>query len=106
MGKRIKEERLKNNLTQEQLAEAINVTGVYISHIESGSTKPSLETLIKISNALKITPDFLLYDSLYKSKEYIKDEIASLLNNCNEENLQLVVKLIKAVLEHQESQKK
>lgn len=60
LGKRIKEERLKKDMTQEQLAESIDVSGVYISHIECGSAKPSLDTLIKICNALGTTPDFFL----------------------------------------------
>lgn len=101
LGKRLKEERLKQNMTQEQLAETVNLSNVYISHVESGSAKPSLKTLIEICNALAITPDFVLYDSLYKSKEYITDEIANLLKNCSEKNLHLIVKLIKAVLEEQ-----
>ncbi len=98
LGKRIKEERLKKNLTQEQLAEAINLSSVYISHIENASTKPSLETLVNLSNALDITPDFLLYDSLHKSKEYIKEEISKMLKDCNADDMRLITKLIKAVL--------
>ena len=100
LGKRIKEERLKKNLTQEQLAEAINLSSVYISHIENASTKPSLETLVNLSNALDITPDFLLYDSLHKSKEYIKDEISEMLKNCTVNDMRLISKLIKAVVEN------
>jgi len=106
LGKRIKEERLKKNLTQEQLAEAVEISSVYVSHIESGSAKPSLKALVDICNALGITPDFVLYDSLYKSREYIKDEIANLLKDCSEDNLRLIVKLIKAVVEEQGVQKK
>ncbi|MFL0270123.1 helix-turn-helix domain-containing protein [Candidatus Clostridium radicumherbarum] len=99
LGKRIKEERLKKNLTQEQLAEIVNVSSVYVSHIENASTKPSLETLVNLSNALDVTPDFLLFDSLHKSSEYIKDEISALLQSCNTENLRLITRLIKAVIE-------
>lgn len=98
LGKRIKEERLKKNLTQERLAESINLTGVYISHIENASTKPSLETVVNLSNALNVTPDFLLFDSLYKSKEYLNDEIAKLLKQCSNDELKLVVRLIEAVI--------
>ena len=105
LGKRIKEERLKKNLTQEQLAEAVEISSVYVSHIESGSAKPSLKALVDICNALGITPDFVLYDSLYKSREYIKDEIANLLKDCSEDNLRLIVKLIKAVVKEQGGQK-
>lgn len=98
LGKRIKEERLKKSLTQEKLAELIGVTGVYISHIECASAKPSLDTLINICNALGTTPDYFLFDSIHTSREYIKDEIAVLLKPCSTEDLDLITKLIKAVL--------
>ena len=106
MGKKIKECRIKMGYTQERLLDEINVSSVYISHMETGSTIPSLDTLINICNALSITPDFVLYDSLYESKEYIKDEIASLLKDCDASSLRLITKLIKSVLEEQETNKK
>lgn len=100
LGKRIKEQRLKKNLTQEKLAETVNLSSVYISHIENASTKPSLETLVNLSNALDITPDFLLFDSVHKSNEYINDEIASLLKGCDTDDLRLITRLIKAVIDN------
>ena len=98
LGKRIKEERLKQDLTQEKLAESVNLTGVYISHIETGTTKPSLETLVNLCNVLNVTPDFLLFDSLHKSKEYLNDEIAGLLKKCTVDDMKLIVRLIEAVI--------
>lgn len=101
LGLRIREIRLKNNLTQEQLSERVGLSSVYISHIENASTKPSLETVVKICNALGTTPDFLLYDSLYESREYIHDDIAALLKSCSNKNLELVTELIRSVLKVQ-----
>jgi len=106
LGKRLKEERLKKGLTQEQVAELTNLSSVFISHIETGTTKLSLATLVDICNALGTTPDFVLYDSLHESKEYIKDEIANLLKDCNESSLRLITKLIKSVIEEQKESKK
>lgn len=52
IGKSIKELRKRNNLTQVNFAKAIGVTGSYVSLIESGKKKPSLDVLEKISKAL------------------------------------------------------
>jgi hypothetical protein len=41
----------------------------------------------------------LLFDSVHKSNEYIHDEIAALLNGCDTDDLRLITKLIKAVVE-------
>lgn len=105
MGKRIKELRLAKSLTQEILAEKIGLSSVYVSHIESGSTKSSLETLVKIANALETTPDYLLMDSVYEAKEQIKDEIAVLLNKCCPNDLRLISDMIKVIIEHNTNQK-
>ena len=60
LGKKIKEKQLSKNLTQERLDEIVGISSVYISHIESGSAKPSLKTLVDICNALDIPPRFRL----------------------------------------------
>ena len=99
IGKRIKSKRLELELTQAQLAEMCNISNVYISHIENGSAKVSLEVLFNIANCLNSTPDYFLMDSLYTSKEYITDEIAVLLKNCDNQKLHLIEKLIHVVIE-------
>jgi len=99
MGKRIKEERVKNKITQEHLAEMAGLSSHHISHIETGTTKPSIESLINICNSLNVTPDYVLFDSIYNSKEYLKDELATLLKGASTENIQLIIRLAKAVLD-------
>jgi transcriptional regulator with XRE-family HTH domain len=99
LGRRIKEERLKQNITQEQIAEASNISAIHVSHVENGSTKLSLEALVNICNALKINPDKVLLDSIYTSKEYLKDEIALLLKDCSDKEINIISKLIKLYLQ-------
>lgn len=98
IGTRIKEERLKLNISQEKLAEMIDMSKEHVSHIECGTTKLSLPTLVKICNTLGITPDLILLDSIYKSKEYLKDELANLTKNCSELDFKLIVETSKAII--------
>ena len=63
MGKNIKKIRKNRKLTQEQLAEQIDVSSVYISQIETGARKASLETVYNISLALRVTIDELVNHS-------------------------------------------
>lgn len=64
LGKRIRSYRRNLRLTQEQLAEKTGVSLSFIGHIERGTRKASLETLVGISNALNVSPAILLQDSL------------------------------------------
>lgn len=64
LGKRIRDQRRISHITQEQLAEKAGISLSFIGHIERGSRKASLDTLVAIANALKISTDILLQDSL------------------------------------------
>ena len=64
IGKICQEYRIKNNLTQNQVAELTGLEPRHISQIERGLSKGSIDTLIKLCNAYKITPDIILYDLL------------------------------------------
>ncbi|WP_024834033.1 helix-turn-helix domain-containing protein [Ruminiclostridium josui] len=104
LGVRIKNARENKCLTQEQLAEITGLSNNYISNIERNHSIPSLETLVKICNALDVTPDFLLVDSVftYSSREYINDNIARLLAKCNDKNVRLISKFIELLISEQE----
>ena len=67
IGKICQEYRQKNNLTQNQVAELTGLEPRHISQIERGMSKGSIDTLIKLCNAYKITPDIILYDLLDES---------------------------------------
>jgi transcriptional regulator with XRE-family HTH domain len=54
VGEKIKENRLKNNLTQMDLASLCNIERSNLSRIESGKSNVTLQTLVLISDALNI----------------------------------------------------
>lgn len=64
IGKICQQYRIKNNLTQNQVAEITGLEPRHISQIERGMSKGSIDTLIKLCNAYQITPDIILYDLL------------------------------------------
>lgn len=59
IGSRIQGERKKQKLSQQQLATKVGVSRVYIGYIEQGRESPSLRTVIKISEVLKMKLDKL-----------------------------------------------
>ena len=60
VASRIKMRRLELKLTQTELAKEANLTSTAISQFESGTRKPSFKTLLNLSDALKVTSDYLL----------------------------------------------
>ena len=90
IGKIFQQYRLKNNLTQNQVAEITNLEPRHISQIERGFSKGSIDTLIKLCNAYYITPDIVLYDLLdkkTKSSMSIYHEKFQKLNNTDKETI-------------------
>ena len=93
IGKKIKDNRLKQNITQMQLAEMCDISSVHLSHIETGKVVMSLDCMLRICKALKVTPNNILineYDVKSQTdgkifSEYIepltKDEIVYLIES-------------------------
>lgn len=83
IGRRIRSARKKAKLTQEQLAEKIDVTPQHVSAIETGKTKLSLPALIRISKAVNVSLDFLVYDEIpYLIEQYDLDA-KEILDSCS-----------------------
>lgn len=64
IGKMCQQYRLKNHLTQNEVADLTGLDPRHISQIERVFSKGSIDTLLKLCNAYKITPDIILYDLL------------------------------------------
>ena len=95
LGKRIRDERLLLRLTIEQLAERIDKSGNFIGQIERNESKPSIETLVDIANALGTTVDSLLNDSIIVNEDNIIREINTLLFSMNDIDRLFILDIIK-----------
>lgn len=77
MGGRIRSARQAAGLSQSELAEQCALSVSFLGHIERGSRKMSLETLVSICEALNLSADYLLQDELPGSDAVIGNIIAS-----------------------------
>ena len=64
MGDRIKEARKNQNLTQEQLAECLDVSVEFVGQIERGLKMPRMQVFVKLIETLNVSADYLLRDSV------------------------------------------
>lgn len=64
IGRNIREVRHMRGFTQDALAEKTDLSSNHISHVEIGSSPVSLPALLKICEALEVTADRFLYDTL------------------------------------------
>lgn len=101
LGKRVAFYRNRIGLSQEELSEIVHVNFRHISHIETATRKPSLDAVIDLANALGVSADDLLVDSLNYSSSTADSELHKLLLDCNdlEENILIrTAKELKSIL--------
>lgn len=99
LGERIKSIRMKKNISQKELAEALNVNRSAISLYETNRKSPSRENTYKIATVLGVSIDYLLglQTDLSLQTENINSETAHLmkrLDNMPQETKQNIIKLI------------
>lgn len=96
LGKRIKYARIKKELTQAELAEALGYSIQHISHVENGVTKMSVDFIVSLANVLEVSLDELFSDSLEFSREscckgtFLSDVVQACSSNSEEGLLKLL----------------
>jgi len=94
LGARLRQERLNQDLTQEKLAEKIDVSHAYIGQIERGERSLTLDTLIRLANQLGVTVDDLLQESIEKSNEYYVNKIRQIVLKRSEKEQQMALEMV------------
>jgi transcriptional regulator with XRE-family HTH domain len=106
IGKRIKQAREDKGLTQEKLAESLDVSNAYISKIERGKTDVGLKRLSEISVVLEESMGYLLNGTNSSSGDYLRNEITDMLEGCSPETIKLVASVIKPLVEFDKKNRK
>lgn len=96
LGKRIREIRKSQNLTQDALAELVGVESPSISNIENGKYYPTNENLQKIADVLKVKPYELYMFEHLKPIDELKNEMFQALDN-NEKLTRIMYKFFISV---------
>ena len=97
IGQRIRRLRKEKGLTQQMLAELSNQEPSNISHIERGATKLGLPTLVNIANALGVTADDLLCDSIANARMPYIAEVTYLLSDCSHRELKIITETVRVL---------
>ena len=101
IGRRIRDARKETGLSQEALGEMVGLSTSHVCHMEGGSTKPSLNSLVQVANALHVTMDRLLSDTLDMPYDSYKDDFLAMLQDCSEQEKEYLLQAmlqIKAAL--------
>ena len=100
LGKRIRDRRKSLKLSQEKLSETVGISTSYLGQIERAERKPSLETLVNISNALGVSVDFLLADSIQVYDDTHVKQFSELVFKKSDKAKSASIEVVQALLMH------
>lgn len=100
LGQRVREERLKLNLTQEKLAESVDISNSYMGQIERGERSLTLDTLVRLVNRLGITIDYLLQDYTNTNDDNFINQLKQFMYGRNTKEKQMALDVLKVMFSH------
>ena len=99
----IRNERKDKRITQEELAEMLEVSPTHIKHIESGHRKPSIEILFEIAKILNISLDSVVFSKSESAYTDTREKIDRLLDISNEASLRFILSVLEALREKEQT---
>ena len=102
LGKRIRAERRRQDLTQEKLAEMAEISDSFMGHIERGGRTLSIETLAKLANALNMSIEYIVCGEHNYRPDMLPEEILDALNRMSGSQRKVFLSMMKTLADHSE----
>lgn len=98
IGQRVKQKRKASHKTQDNMAETLSVSVGYISQIERGVTKISLDTLAEIATFLQCDVAELIVGTTPRHEEYLTRELNALYQKMNAEQKAMLLDIANIII--------
>lgn len=97
LGDVVKQARIKNNVTAEELADKVGVSVRYIYRIESGDKKPSYDVFLTLMEVLAVNSELVCHPEkpIVESKA---GDLIRMLCNCDDHTQDLVISVARAII--------
>ena len=98
IGSRIKQARLAKNMTQEDLADKIDISVAFLSRVERGNSHINLKRLNQLCDLLDISEGDVLTGVGSNSNNYLNKDLSNLLKGCPPDKLKLIYDIAKVII--------
>ncbi len=102
IGQRLKVARKNMGLTQQELAEKLNLSIAFISRVERGSSHINLKRLTEFCSLLGISEGEILNGVSNSDENYLSTEFTDILDKCSPKKQKLIYKISKIIAEEEE----
>lgn len=90
IGERVRKIRRAHDISQEVLAEMVDISVTHMSHIETANTKPSFSVIVALAVALNVSIDYLVFGDERGDKPYYR-QIEEILCTCTPDNARIIL---------------
>ena len=101
IGERLKKARTDKQMTQEKLAEQLDVSIAFLSRIERGNSHVNLKRLSQMCEILGVSEGYILNGTSSNSSNYLTSEFNDILNSVSPEKQKLIYKIAKVISEEE-----
>lgn len=96
LGQRIRSIRKKRGYTQQSLSDEIPCSPTFMSYVENGTKRMSLDMFVCVANKLNVSADVLLFDSLENTVSVSNHEFAAVLSDCSEYETRILLDIVRS----------
>ena len=100
MGDRIREARKKKGLTQERLAEQLDISVEFVGQIERGIKLPSMQVFMRMIEVMNVSADYILRDSVSTGQLFGDNAIGRKIENLKPKQKIALEALIDTYIQH------
>jgi len=100
IGTIIRNARTNKRMTQEQLAEAVDITPAFIGHIERGGRSLSLTSLVRVANTLDIPISYFFADEEITLDQKTMTDFGQLIQGRSDETKRAALDIIRTALNY------
>jgi transcriptional regulator with XRE-family HTH domain len=99
-GKQLAKLRHAKGVKQHELEDKIGSGAQYVSHLETGRSKPSFDNVFELADALDVSPmDLLFVQGVDDDQDALRKRIDTLMKSCSEDQLRKIYRLLLVCLE-------
>ena len=99
IGSRIRQARIAKDMTQEELADQLDISVAFLSRVERGNSHINLKRLNQLCDLLDVSEGYLLNGASSSSENYLDKEFTDLIKSVSPEKQKLIYNVAKAIAE-------
>lgn len=98
-GRKLNMARKDRGLTSEKLSELCNLNATYVRQIEAGTKVPSLPVFVTFCKVLKVSPSYLLSETMEDFEGQEMDVLYNLWQNATPSQLKMIAAMVQSALD-------